>query len=220
MTWAGTGVLWTIAGGVPASLGLVERARRREPQRPHLPADQRQPYRLRQAGQSRRTGTLEEAIDKIKALPVKPAFMIHTGDITHLSKDKEFDDADAAHRRRRGCDAFYVPGEHDVIDEDGEALPRSATARARKGAGWYSFDPDGVHFIGLVNVVNLKAGGLGKLGAEQLDWLADDLARPRRRARRSSSSPTSRSGRSIREWGWGTEDARAGARHCSSASAR
>ena len=118
-------------------------------------------------------GTLEEAIGKIKALPAKPSFMIHTGDITHLSKASEFDDADRIISQAR-LDVHYVPGEHDIIDEEVK-LYRERYGRGTKGAGWYSFDAGGVHFIGLVNVVDLKAGGLGNLGAEQLEWLEDDL---------------------------------------------
>src|SRR5262249_135787 len=118
-------------------------------------------------------GTLEEAIGKINALPVKPSFMIHTGDITHLSKPKHFDDAERIIAQAR-LDVHYVPGEHDIIDEEVK-LYRERYGKNAKGAGWYSFDQDGVHFIGLVNVVNLQAGGLGTLGEEQLKWLADDL---------------------------------------------
>jgi Icc protein len=39
-------------------------------------------------------GTLTEAIEKIKAMPKQPAFLVHTGDISHLSKEQEWDDAD------------------------------------------------------------------------------------------------------------------------------
>ena len=148
-------------------------------------------------------GTLEEAINKINAMPIKPSFMIHTGDITHLSKAAEFDDADRIISQSK-LDVHYVPGEHDFLDEEVKFYSERYGS-GTKGAGWYSFDAGGVHFIGLVNVVDLKAGGLGNLGAEQLDWLEDDLRRNRNR-RRSCCSPTSRSGPSIREWGWGTED--------------
>ena len=120
--------------------------------------------------------TLDEAIAKIGALPKKPAFMIHTGDITHLSKPEEFDNADQAIGKAR-LDTYYVPGEHDIIDEDrGKAyLERYGKRVQAKGTGWYSFDQNGVHFVGLVNVADLKAGGMGSLGEEQLAWLADDL---------------------------------------------
>jgi 3',5'-cyclic AMP phosphodiesterase CpdA len=95
-------------------------------------------------------GTLEEAIGKIKTLPTRPAFMIHTGDITHLSKPSEFDDADRIISQSR-LDVHYVPGEHDFLDEDAK-LFRDRYGRGTKGEGWHSFDANGVHFIGLVNV--------------------------------------------------------------------
>ena len=43
------------------------------------------------------------------------------------------------------------------------------------GTGWQSFDYKGVHFVGLINVLNFKAGGLGSLGQAQLDWLKKDV---------------------------------------------
>src|SRR5262249_61218807 len=109
--------------------------------------------------------TLKESIAKVNALPQKPAFMIHTGDISHLSKEKEFDDADHIISQSR-LDVHYVPGEHDLIDADQGKIYRERYGRGAKGAGWYSFDANGVHFIGLVNVVDLKAGGLVKLGIQ------------------------------------------------------
>jgi 3',5'-cyclic AMP phosphodiesterase CpdA len=148
-------------------------------------------------------GTLEEAMAKVKALPAKPAFMIHTGDITHLSKPKEFDDADRI-IGTSGLDVHYVPGEHDVIDEEVK-LYRERYGRNAKGTGWYSFDQDGVHFVGLVNVMNLQAGKLGVLGEEQLAWLADDLRG------KSASTPIVVFAHIplwvvYEQWGWGTED--------------
>jgi len=149
-------------------------------------------------------GTLEEAIARVKTLPVKPSFMIHTGDISHLSKPSEFDDADQI-ISRAGLNVRYVPGEHDLLDEDQGKLYLDRYGRGTQGAGWYSFDDNGVHFIGLVNVVNLKAGGLGNLGNEQLEWLEDDLKG------RSASHPIVVFAHIplwsvYPEWGWGTED--------------
>jgi 3',5'-cyclic AMP phosphodiesterase CpdA len=148
-------------------------------------------------------GTLEEAINKVKGLPAKPSFMIHTGDITHLSKVSEFDDAERIISQAR-LDVHYVPGEHDVID-DGVKLYKERYGRGTKGAGWYSFDAAGVHFVGLVNVVDLKAGGLGNLGNDQLAWLEDDLKS------RSASTPIVVFAHIplwavYPQWGWGTDD--------------
>jgi len=168
-----------------------------------FPADQRQPCGFRQTSESQRHRYAEEAIHKIKSLPAQPAFMIHTGDITHLSKPSEFDDADRIISQSR-LDVHYVPGEHDFLDEEGK-LYRDQYGRGTKGAGWHSFDANGVHFIGLVNVVNLKAGGLGNLGDDQLAWLEADLKR------RSASTPIVVFAHIplwtvYPEWGWGTDD--------------
>jgi hypothetical protein len=173
MTWAGTGVLWTVAGGMPRSIGIIGEATAAEASRLTFLQISDSHVGFDKPANPNALGTLEEAINKINALGVKPSFIIHTGDITHLSKPSEFDDADRIISQAR-LDVHYVPGEHDVLDEDVK-LYRDRYGRGTKGAGWYSFDANGVHFIGLVNVVDLKAGGLGNLGNEQLEWLEDDL---------------------------------------------
>jgi 3',5'-cyclic AMP phosphodiesterase CpdA len=203
MTWAGTGVLWTVAGGVPRSLGLVGEAHAQgagaltflQISDSHVGFDK--------PANPNALGTLEEAINKVKALPAKPSFMIHTGDITHLSKVSEFDDAERIIGQAR-LDVHYVPGEHDVLD-DGVKLYGERYGRGTKGAGWYSFDANGVHFVGLVNVVDLKAGGLGNLGNDQLEWLDNDLKS------RSASTPIVVFAHIplwvvYPQWGWGTDD--------------
>ena len=205
MAWAGTGVIWTVSGGIPKSLGLIGEANAqiaatgftfmqisdshigfKRPENPDA------------------TGTLREAIGKVGAMTAKPSFMIHTGDITHLSKAEEFDDAkqiiDSA-----GIPVLYVPGEHDIVDEDNGKAYLDRYGKGTKGAGWYSFDQGGVHFIGLVNVVDLKAGGLGNLGEEQLEWLENDLKG------KSTSTPIVVFAHIplwivYPEWGWGTQD--------------
>jgi 3',5'-cyclic AMP phosphodiesterase CpdA len=149
-------------------------------------------------------GTLKAAIDKINSLPGNPEFLLHTGDITHLSKPEEFDNVQQILKDAKVKEAFYVPGEHDVATDEGkEYLERYG--KGSKGAGWHSFDKNGVHFVGLVNVVNLKAGGLGTLGHEQLEWLEDDL-----RTKKSSTPIVVFAHIPLwsvyPEWGWGTED--------------
>src|SRR5580658_5283352 len=207
MIWAGTGVLWTVAGGVPRSslLGISEAKAQAAGGFTFLQISDSH-IGFKQAANPNALGTLEEAIAKAGALPQKPAFMIHTGDITHLSRPEEFDNADQVISSAK-LDTFYVPGEHDVIDEGlGKAyLERYAKRTQAKGTGWYSFDKSGVHFVGLVNVANLKAGGMGALGAEQLAWLADDLKG------KSPSTPIVLFAHIpfwtvSAEWGWGTED--------------
>jgi 3',5'-cyclic AMP phosphodiesterase CpdA len=148
--------------------------------------------------------TLKAAIDKINALPTAPSFILHTGDITHLSKPEEFDGVDQLLKSASAKDVFYVPGEHDVIGDDGRQYLERYGKNA-KGAGWYSFDQKGVHFIGLVNVMNLKAGGLGSLGKEQLEWIESDVKHL------SKSTPIVVFAHIplwsvYPEWGWGTDD--------------
>jgi 3',5'-cyclic AMP phosphodiesterase CpdA len=203
MTWAGTGVLWTVTGGVPRSLGLVGSAQAAEATGMTFLQISDSHVGFDKPANPNALGTLEEAINKVKALPVKPSFMIHTGDITHLSKVSEFDDAERIISQAR-LDVHYVPGEHDVIDE-GVKLYGERYGRGTKGAGWYSFDAAGVHFVGLVNVVDLKAGGLGNLGNDQLAWLEDDLKA------RSASTPIVVFAHIplwvvYPQWGWGTDD--------------
>jgi len=203
MTWAGTGVLWTVAGGVPTSMGLIDGAIAAETKGLTFLQISDSHVGFDKPANPNVLSTLEEAIGRVKTLPVQPSFMIHTGDITHLSKPKEFDDADKMISQAK-LDVHYVPGEHDILDEEAK-LYRERYGRGAKGAGWYSFDANGVHFIGLVNVVNLKAGGLGNLGDEQLEWLEADLKG------RSASTPIVVFAHIplwvvYKDWGWGTED--------------
>jgi len=203
MTWAGTGVLWTIAGGVPHSLGIIDGALAAEPQGLTFLQMSDSHVGFDKPANPNVKGTLEEAIGRIKAIPTKPAFMIHTGDITHLSKEQEFDDADKIISQAK-LDVHYVPGEHDIIDPEVK-LYKERYGRGSKGSGYYSFDANGVHFIGLVNVANLKAGGLGSLGDEQLAWIEDDLKG------KSASTPIVVFAHIplwtvYPTWGWGTED--------------
>ena len=203
MTWAGTGVLWTVAGGIPTSLGIMGEAAAQTSGMTFLQISDSH-VGFDKPANPNALGTLEEAINKVKALPARPAFMIHTGDITHLSKEKEFDDAQKI-ISQAGLDVHYVPGEHDIIDDERGKIYRERYGKNAKGAGWYSFDSNGVHFIGLVNVVDLKGGGLGTLGDEQLAWLENDLKA------KSASAPIVVFAHIplwvvYETWGWGTDD--------------
>jgi 3',5'-cyclic AMP phosphodiesterase CpdA len=206
MVWAGTGLLWTVSGGVPRSLAVLDRAEAAEAVASGLLFLQVSDSHVGFDKEANVTAidTLTEAIGKIKALPVKPSFLIHTGDITHLSKPDQFDDADKI-IGSTGLDVHYVPGEHDVVDAGQGKAFLERYGKQSWGQGWYSFDQAGVHFIGLVNVVNLQAGGLGNLGAEQLAWLEKDLAG------RAASTPIVVFAHIplwtiYPQWGWGTED--------------
>jgi 3',5'-cyclic AMP phosphodiesterase CpdA len=204
MTWAGTGVLWTISGGVPHSLGIMGEAQAQTAKSLTFLQISDSHVGFDKPANPNALGTLEEAIAKVNALPIKPAFAIHTGDISHLSTAQQFDDADRIISQSR-LDVHYVPGEHDFLDPD-QTFYKDRYGRGTKGAGWYSFDASGVHFIGLVNVFNLKAGGLGDLGADQLAWLEDDVKNL------SASTPIVVFAHIplwtiYPDWGWGTDDA-------------
>jgi 3',5'-cyclic-AMP phosphodiesterase len=205
MVWGGTGLVWTLSGGIPAAkiIGEAQAASTGfsfvQISDSHIGFDK--------PANPNALGTLEEAIAKVGALRTKPAFMIHTGDITHLSKPQQFDDAEQRIARAK-LDVHYVPGEHDVIDEGAGKAYLDRYGKLSKGKGWYSFDHGGVHFVGLVNVFDLKAGGMGNLGPEQLAWLADDLKG------KSASTPIVVFAHVplwtiAADWGWGTQDSAA-----------
>ena len=125
--------------------------------------------------------------------------------MSHLSEAEEFDALEQNLKQIKTGGIFYVPGEHDVLSDNG-ALYRERFGKKTLGAGWYSFDKNGVHFVGLVNVVNIREGGLGVLGAEQLDWLKKDLAPL------PASTPIVVFAHIplwavYPQWGWGTDDA-------------
>jgi plastocyanin len=203
MAWVGTGAIWTMAGGVLKGMP-IERA-----------SDEAGLGGLRfvqisdsHIGFNKEanpdvTATLRAAIAKIHALPQTPSFVLHTGDLTHLSKPAEFDTLQQE-LAGIGAPVFYVPGEHDVLNDNGKSY-LERFGKNTQGAGWYSFDQAGVHFIGLVNVVDLKAGGLGAIGAAQLAWLEADVKRL------TSSTPIVVFAHIplwsvYPEWGWGTDD--------------
>ena len=204
MVWAGTGVLWTMSGGIPVARGLLGEAKAATETGFSFLQMSDSHIGFNKAANPDALATLREAVAKVKAMPVKPSYIIHTGDITHLSKPGEFDNAEQVFGET-GLKIHYVPGEHDIIDEARGQAYLDRYGKGSKGAGWYSFDDHGVHFVGLVNVVDLKSGGLGNLGAEQLAWLEDDL-----RAK-SDSTPIVVFAHIplyvlYAQWGWGTDD--------------
>ena len=212
MAWAGTGVLWTVSGGVAASVSLDQalaapkHALRRGGVKPFtfLQVSDSHIGFAKPANPDARA-TYREAVAKVRALADKPDFIIHTGDISQLSKDQEFDDADQI-LGEAGIKAFHVPGEHDLLDEGQGKAFLARYGKDAKGDGWYSFDHSGVHFVGLITVKDLKAGGMGHLGEAQLAWLKKDLAG------RASSQPIVVFTHVplwalYPEWGWATDDA-------------
>jgi plastocyanin len=206
MAWAGTGVVWSMAGGVPTSIPLSRL--------PLLTEEQRKSIFFAQISDSHIgfnkdankdvTATLQDAAAKLNALPQNPAFVLHTGDITQLAKAEEFDTANEVLKGVTTDRIFYVPGEHDVASDNGTSYLQRY-GKGTRGGGWHSFDVKGVHFVGLVNVLDLKAGGLGNLGAEQIAWLKKDVAHL------PSSTPIVLFAHVplwsvYPDWGWGTDD--------------
>jgi Icc protein len=206
MAWAGTGAVWTVSGGVLHSKTIGEGPDGSEDGGTGFSFVQISDSHIGFNKEANKdvTATLEQAIAKINALERTPDFLIHTGDLSHLSKPSEFDTLDQVLKSAKSGKSFFVPGEHDMLTDNGQQY-LERYGKGTKGAGWYSFDHKGVHFVGLVNVVDLKAGGLGTLGDEQLNWLERDLRD------RSSSHPIVVFAHIplwtvYPEWGWGTGD--------------
>ncbi len=207
MAWAGTGALCVLQGGVLKSFALGDVLQQKVK---HLTGDlsfvqiSDSHIGFNKAANPDVTATLREAIAKINALPAPPSFVLHTGDLTQLSKPDEFDTLAESLKSLKTDRIFYVPGEHDVLNDNGE-LFHERFGQGTHGDGWYSFDQKGAHFIGLVNVLNLKAGGLGSLGNDQLEWLKEDVAKLK------SSTPIVVFAHIplwavYPQWGWGTDD--------------
>ena len=206
MAWAGTATVWALAGGIPTSFRLKPGQLLTEAQRKSIFFAQISDSHIGFSKEANKdvTATLQEAVAKLNALPQSPALVLHTGDITQLTKPEEFDTANEILKGVKTDRVFYVPGEHDVAADNGASY-LSRYGKGTKGNGWYSFDHSGVHFIGLVNVMNLKAGGLGSLGADQIDWLRRDVSGL------SASTPVVLFAHVplwtvYPEWGWGTDD--------------
>jgi len=207
MAWAGTGTLCVIQGGVLKSFALESQmssaAKSHSAGALSFVQISDSHMGFSKPANPDVIGTLKTAVDKINALSPQPQFILHTGDISHLSRPGEFDTVDQI-LKAANKEVFFVPGEHDVLNDDGKMF-RERYAKSAKGSGWYSFDKNGVHFIGLVNVMNLKAGGLGTLGNEQLEWLEDDVMHLK------SSTPIVVFAHIplwtvYPQWGWGTDD--------------
>jgi Icc protein len=207
MAWAGTGMLWTMAGGVPVSR-LVSGSKA-EAQSMHSGSfsfvqisDSH--IGFNKAANQDVAGTLKTAIDKINASQMKHPgdLMLHTGDITQMSKAAEFDTAEQIIKGVKIDRVFYVPGEHDTALDDGVSY-RERFGKGTLGGGWYSFDHKGVHFVGLNNCVKIDA--MGALGPQQLDWMKKDLSGL------SASTPIVVFAHIplwmvYQDWGWGTDD--------------
>ena len=209
MAYGGAGTLFALAGGVFTPIELAVAATDREGAarlgKPLFVQISDTHIGFNKDANPDVNGTLTQTIALVNGMAQQPALIIHTGDITHLSKPAEFDLAQQMFSQLRTTELHTVPGEHDTTDATvTEYFNRFGKASGNKG--YYSFDHAGVHFIGLINVLQFKPGGLGTLGADQLAWVAADLKG------RSSSTPIVVFAHmplwSIYEpWGWGTGDA-------------
>ncbi|MCD4500204.1 metallophosphoesterase family protein [Chromobacterium vaccinii] len=201
--WSGAALVWTMAGGVPraqaaGSIGAGEGG---------LSFVQISDTHLgfhREANPDVQ-GSLRRAIADINALQRAPAFAVHTGDVSHLSKPEEFDLGRQMFKEIRVDRVHTIPGEHDALDE-GVSGYLKFFDHDGKGKAWYSFDQGGVHFVALNNVLNFSTSRLAALGDEQLAWLKRDLAGL------SRSTPIIVLAHiplwTVYEpWGWGTADA-------------
>ena len=210
--WAGTGLVLTMAGGILSSCtigdavpGVISFVQISDT---HIGFGKEPNPKV--------TETLQSLVDKINAMPTRPPFVLHTGDLTHLSKPEEFDTLQEILKGLKTDQIFFVPGEHDVFSDQGEEYLKRF-GKGTQGKGWQSFDHNGTHYIGLNNVVAASSGptpgsfknggneGLGALGTEQLSWLEKDVAGL------SASTPIVVFTHVplwavYPQWGWGTED--------------
>ena len=200
MQWAGAGVIWSFAGGVPASRLLGAPKTRAEDfafvqiSDSHIGFDK--------AANPDVNGTFQAAVDKINALDKQPDFILHTGDLSHLAKANEFDTLDQLLRGLRQQQRFFVPGEHDLLGDDGKQY-MERFGKGAMGQGWQSFQHKGVHFIGLNNAAQLE--GMGAIGDQQMAWLKNDVAKL------TASTPIVVFAHiplwaAYPEWGWATKD--------------
>jgi 3',5'-cyclic AMP phosphodiesterase CpdA len=202
-SWIGAGLVWSLAGGVPTTLAALGEASAAGRQFTFLQISDSH-IGFKAPAYPDVPGTLTKAIGLAKSMRHEAAFILHTGDITHLSKPAEFGIAHGINQGA-GMTIHHVPGEHDMLDP-GKKRYLARYGRGTKGMGWYSFDAGGAHFIGLVNVVDTLPNGLWLLGPDQLAWLKDDLKAV------SSSTPVVIFAHVplwavYPKWGWGTADA-------------
>jgi 3',5'-cyclic AMP phosphodiesterase CpdA len=208
MAWAGTGLLWTItAEGIPTS-HIFEGGKKSNKTESGLHFVQISDSHMgfNKPANTDVVSTLQTAVVRINSLAQQPEFIIHTGDLSHQSKLAEFDTMDQILKSARPKQIFYVPGEHDTSVDDGKQY-LDRYGKGTKGKGWYSFTHKGVHFVGLVNVMQLE--GMGQLGDEQIAWMKDDLSGV------SASTPIVVFAHIplwsvYPDWGWGTKDSEQG----------
>ena len=175
MAWAGTGVLWTVPAACrnrSPSAAVRRNRRRRDPQ---LRSDQRQPHRLRQGGEPRRQPrrcARRSPDQPVAGAPgVRPPHgrrhpSLEARGVRHSPSDPQGrQDRPAPLRARRARRARRTSGK-TYLDHYGKGT------RARAGTASISTACTSSAWS---TSLNLKAGGLGNLGDEQLEWLEDDV---------------------------------------------
>jgi 3',5'-cyclic AMP phosphodiesterase CpdA len=176
MAWAGTGIVWTVGtGGLLSGCTLPGVGNGASPKVERFSFVQISDNHVGFNADGVNTdvpGTMRQVVDRINALPKRPAFVLHTGDVSHFSKPAEFDTAQQILGEIKTDRIFYVPGEHDVIGDSGAAFRQRFAPKGGK-TDWYSQDLKGVHFVALWNVGDEATFGV--LGTDQLGWLAKDL---------------------------------------------
>jgi len=211
LAYGGAGTLFVLSGGVLTPFDLATASENKADGTPLFVQISDSHIGFNKEANPDVAGTLRRAIERVNALKVRPGLVLHTGDITHLSKAAEFDAAAELFKNLHAGEMHTVPGEHDVADATvSEYFARFGKASGNRG--YYSFDYHGVHFVGLINVLDFQPGGLGALGHDQLAWLEDDLKG------RTSSTPVVVFAHMplwtvYEPWGWGTADAEAALAH-------
>jgi 3',5'-cyclic AMP phosphodiesterase CpdA len=205
LAWAGTGIVWSVAGGIPEAMNLGGAALAAPAGGFSFVQISDTHIGFKAEANPDPNATLQAALDKIAGLPNKPAMMIHTGDVTHLSKPEQFDTADQIIKGAK-LDTHFVPGEHDVIGDDGKMYFARFGGKGAAEGGWYSFDQGGVHFVALMNVIGFGPATGATLGKDQLAWLEKDLKG------KSASTPIVVLAHIplwpiYPQWGWTTADA-------------
>jgi Icc protein len=210
MAWAGAGVVWAMKSGVLSARAFGADAGAGADADFTFVQVSDSHVGFNKGVYSDVVGTFQTTVSRINALPKTPSLVLHTGDLTHLSKPAEFDTVDQVMKTIKTEQSFYVPGEHDYFVDNGKRY-LERFGKGTQGTGYQSFDYKGTHFIGLVNVANITNGqtALGVLGNEQLEWLEKDVANL------GSSTPIVVFAHVplwtvYEKWGWGTQDAAQG----------
>jgi Icc-related predicted phosphoesterase len=203
--WSGAAVVWSIAGGVPRTVGAMGAGKSIDASNGFTFVQISDTHiGFHKEANPDVVGSLRRAIGEINALPNAPSFVVHTGDVSHLSKPEEFGQAKELFAEIKVDHRHVVPGEHDALD-DGLAGYLKQFDHDGRNRPYFSFEENGAHFVGLSNVENFKAKTLSSFGEDQIAWLKNDLKGV------SHSTPIVVMAHipmwTVYEpWGWGTAD--------------